>query len=443
VTAALALVDMQAYSTQLESLFPMSGTVYPADSLRQLRATRAAEWITRLRALPSSQQHGVSGWQLVPFAQVAVVAGNDSLAARLFETRLAQLSTSPAERAYVLAAAIRAFADLAQDSARLAHRLALAERYDAQLRTIPAAGYPTVQDSFSVFLRQMRAEDTLVAAYGALQSPAQLRAHAEWEMMMVTRIAPNERADYLDHLYRPTALALGLDCSSRTELETWREHFVTAMKTVSSRGGESGAAFSVAVRSIVASTDSSLRMIGSVAAPISAHLWLNTPDSLYQPTLRTRSFGDGTIHVLLFSDIGDVPATLALQHLHQAFPHRVEGLLVTHTTGNTGPDLAAAADETTWIKAYTVGLQHFTFPMAIWAGPKLSYELPEGKIGERPQEWPLDTSAYRFRARSYVLIDGAGVIRAVDDAMTRFQEARLWRRVRALVAEPSHAAGPN
>ena len=91
------------------------------------------------------------------------------------------------------------------------------------------------------------------------------------------------------------------------------------------------------------------------------------------------------------------------------------------------------------MKTYASRFRHFTFPIGIWAGPKSPVELSEGKIGEKPQDWPLDTSPYRFRVRSCVVIDGKGVIRGFYDVSDRFQEAKLWRHVRVLLAEPTAA----
>jgi len=73
ITPATALIDVRMFVGQIASIFPLSASYYPEDSILRVQTARAAQWVTRLRAsvIP------VRGRQLVAFAQLAAEADLD------------------------------------------------------------------------------------------------------------------------------------------------------------------------------------------------------------------------------------------------------------------------------------------------------------------------------------------------------------------------------
>jgi len=449
ISAAFAFADMQWYGRQLETLFPMSGPLYPADSLRALRAARAKGWIERLRAERAAGHPGVTGWELVPFAQLAVLADDDSLAIQLFDARAAELTQLPVEQVYVYSEAVAAFVDPLQPAAQLTARLRLAERYVARLRKIPLQGYHTRQDNFSVVTRRARVEDTVIVAYDILGVPSQVLAHAEERIKLVAYLTPENRGGLLMQAYRPAALSLALHLGARAQFDTLHRCFTEITRSITttwagdsvSSRAQNIANFTENAHATIKVVDEALAWIGTDAPAIPGHAWLNTSDSAYQQAPRERTFRDGKVHVVLFMGVDDDGSESVLQRLQRAFPHQVETLLVTATTGANGPDLVATPSEVAWLERFYVGLRKFSTPIAIWGGVKVPAEQSEGKVGHVPESSPVDTSRYRFRMGAFAIIDGNGKVRAFQDGSSRLQESLLWQRVQSLLADSVQMSG--
>lgn len=447
ITPALALRDLLLYEEELLSLYPLSGITYPSDSLVQVQLTRAAAWVTRLRREQATADAATDGWQLVPFAKVAARAGDDTLARRLFDSRVAALAARPAERAYTLAEAIATFADPSQDQVRLRHNLVLAETYAAQLRSLRPLESPSPNDSAAILYRQFRAEDTLVVAYAILSTLEAVSAHAERALAIAPCFGPEERTEELLLVYGHVAMALAEQPHGLARIDTLGTRIIgLARPKPEDRWGASlspqdrisfGREIEQNARDRVAAVVAMHTFVinKSPAPPIAAHAWLNTSDSAYQATPVTRAFADGVLRVLLFGHAEDGDRLPVLERIHHWFPRAVEGVLVTSTGGSVGPDLVAPAEETAWLAAYYIGARNFTMPIAVWAGSKAPVTMPEGKIGMQPLRPPADTSAYRHRAANFVVVDGQGNVRLSQDVTTRVQEAALRRRLEALLAE--------
>jgi len=209
-------------------------------------------------------------------------------------------------------------------------------------------------------------------------------------------------------------------------------------------------------------------MIGQPAPPVVAHAWLNTPDSLYVATPHMHPFNDGIVRLIAFGSRNDGRLAM-LEQIQRQFPTGVQVLFVTETEGHVGPDLSSPADEVTWLTAFYTRTKRLTFPIALWAGDKVSQEGPlsadsttwgpavirDGHDGTRthpqePQEPPVTVAyqrqlpapspvpaAYRFAVdRNYcVIVDGQGVIRAMQifGAPLLTRGAELLRILTALV----------
>jgi len=140
VTSMIGSVDQRSAAGVFESIFPESQPYYPLDSIKDVARTRAEAWVNRLNRLSGEERaYAIGTWKSVPLAQLAVRASNDSMARRIFETRIAALASAPAEKSYVLFTAVATLADPSQDSARLVRNVALAEEYLKRLHAVPGA----------------------------------------------------------------------------------------------------------------------------------------------------------------------------------------------------------------------------------------------------------------------------------------------------------------
>lgn len=423
ITAAFALADVRLYREQFRWVFPMSGEPYPADSIQHAVGQRASAWLDRLRRVTTLDPSAVSGWQLVSFAEAAARAGEDTLARRLFETRLTQLAPSAAERAYVLLEAVRTFADTARDSAQLARTVPWAERYTRALHAMPVGGYATENDSTSVLYGQIIAEHTLLLAYDALHQPRQLLQHVDRLFVAAQPIAATERgqaiADHFPYLIVYRALFTLPDSEAR-----WQ-----AMDTRIVAAHLPGANAIVQM----------MALIGRPAPPIPVHLITRTADSLYHATPIDVSLVAGRMHVLGFGRY-DSLVPYVLQRIQRHFPTGVDVTFVTHSQGYVGVDLVSPMDEAAWLASYFLTDRHVTLPIAIWAPAKIAVNG-----GMLPPPWP-ENDTYHANGLSYgalcVLVDNQGTIRGYYELRSRKEEAALERDITRLLAHPAMGAAP-
>jgi len=181
-------------------------------------------------------------------------------------------------------------------------------------------------------------------------------------------------------------------------------------------------------------------LIGTPLPPVTAHAWFNTPDSVYHHSPTTRTFADGIVRVFLMGDLynGNLAQLPILNRVRKWFPGRAEGILLSSSTGHTGPDLVAAATETVWLQRFYLGRRHYTMPIAVWAGDKVPIQvMMTAGTGSYPMPSPTDTAAFANSFGAFVLVDGHGIIRGAMDAETRADEVILRRRIARLVAEMS------
>jgi len=427
VTPALGDVDLEWYRDQFRWRFPLSGDAYPSDSIARLLAGHARAWRDRFSGdAPSGP--GATTWQLVPLAKVAARAGDDSLARRLIETRLAQLQKSPAEQSYVLIEAIETFADTALDATRLARTVPWAESYTARLHALPASGYRMTNDSASVLYRQVRAEHALVLAYDVLGVPDQVLAHVHRLFAVAVPISVRERGGALSDDF--------------PILQVYRAIWASPDAKRQQKGMDS-----LIVATGMDGAESAVRwmdMYHTRAPVIQYHRWLNTADTSYSTSPRRLDLADGTIRVLAFGRY-DSLLPYALARVARQFPTGVQAVFVTHTRGAIGLDLASPQDETAWMQDFFARRRHITtVPIAVWAPGKVPTKVPPGE-GMLPPPSPVD-EAYQagMLFRICVLVDGSGRVAGWYDVASRKGEAALVHDIAALrTAAPAsqpHAA---
>lgn len=441
ITPATALIDLRMYRTQLSSLFPISAPHYPADSLRQVFVARAAHWVARLRAARSA----VDGRQLVAFAQLATLAGQDTLAHRLFDQRLAELTstrslppgerTVPIERSLTLGAAVESFSDATLDSGRLVANLPLARVYTAQLIAIPSAGYGNRSDSTVVLYRKFDAAVALLIASAAIHATADVLAQSDYILSLIPRFGLRERFSLLAqrYPYREVAATLVAQPHGRARLDTLNARLFALgiprnVEFPADMPEDHREIIRRQSRSMIEARIASSALIGREAPAISAHAWLNTPDSLYSSTPRTRHWNDGIIHILVFGG-REQDNLVILERVQQHFPTGVQAVFVTSTEGNVGPDIKPPGDEVAWLRGFYRDIRHVTMPIAVWAGAKVPGPLNVSK----PMPSPVYGDYYvGFLSGLCVIVGGDGIVRGYEPLQTREDEAKVIGRIERL-----------
>jgi len=452
ITPATAWIDVRMFVGQIASIFPLSASYYPEDSILRVQTARAAQWVTRLRAsvIP------VRGRQLVAFAQLAAEANQDTLARRLFDARLAELTSSrkllpgertvPIERSLTLSAAVATFSDPTRDSARVAANLPIAHAYATTLAAIPLKGYGTVSDSTIVLYRQFDAAVALARASNAVHATTDVLAQSSRILSLIPAFGLNERFDLLSRVYpyREVATILAAQPNGRARLDSLNARMLVL---AAPRDAEFPAAMPAQrreelrqqSRGAVQERIASFALIGKAAPPIAAHAWLNTPDSEYSPTPRTQRWNDGILRVLVFGG-REQNNIVILQRIQQHFPTGVQPLFITSTQGSAGPDIKTPADEVEWLRHFYRDIRHVTVPIALWAGAK----VPGPLNTSRPAQSTVDDDYYLGALQNAcVIVGGDGIVRGYEPLQTRDDEARLIDRLTRLRASVSSSPTPS
>ena len=427
-TAALGLADADVLVGEFdESLFAISVSPYPADSVKDLERTRAQLWSNRLQALPPAQASAAIGeWQRVSLARLAALSENDTLARRLFDARLAEVAQRPTDLAYTLFEAVATFAKPDQDSTRLARNMVLAEQYMRSLLQVRVADGRPRHDHNAVLYHQYYAEDSLLSAYSTLGNSSVLFARGLALLRCSPLLAnPNDPSDrVLTHVMND----LSRTKEGRAQLHAFWPSFITAIDAVTPKRVE-------VIQEVIQRIEKQWALLNTPAPTIAAHAWLNTPDSLYSPTPIRRGFADGHVHVVAYGYPGLIAMLSMLDRLHPRFGPEVEALFVMERSGLAGPDLADAKTETAYYTRFFRGLRHFTTPIAIWAGPWTgSFETGNHRVESSPN---VDL----VNGDSCVVIDGTGQIRYMEPLKTRRDEMRLVKNIELLLRERRLATG--
>jgi hypothetical protein len=195
----------------------------------------------------------------------------------------------------------------------------------------------------------------------------------------------------------------------------------------------------------LAGLEAALALIGRPNTAIPAMRWLNmpTPVTPYDstPGAQLKPLNDGIIRIVGFGWFTCPHCKNALgmiqKELHM-LPKGVEFLYVERTEGQWGGDVITPEAEVERIRHDLIDLRHYTFPIAIWAGPRET--TPEG--WHVPREFPM-LQPYGLQAGpSWLVVDGHGVVRGTfaGEESLRY-DWEIWRLVRSLVAE--RAAHPH
>lgn len=465
ITASVADQDLRAYDRQLQSVFPGRNIDDPRDSLYQARVARAEAWVARLTSLRGTP---VSGSQLLPLAMVAFRAERDTLARRLIELRLTQLVSLPVEQSLVLATAVEMLTDAGQSSTRFASNFLLAESYASRLASLPVTGYATRIDSLDVHERQVGAIGDLLTAAERLRDPGLVLSFVNRFISRLRTLSADRRSEVIrvEFPYRTVAEALTGRSDGDVQLDSldarlldvarWRTTEWPVNMTPAQRATQQAR-----VQHEVEETFVAFRQLGHPAPPVTAHAWLNTPDSIYARIPRVHPFDDGIVRLIAFGRrIDDIVPML--DRIQRQLPNGIQVVFVTETEGHGGPDLLSPADEVAWLRKYYAETRKVRFVVAVWAGDKVSQESPIPSTIVRlatthraPVEASTTVSAFDTISVSYqrtlptrspvparyrlltmhaecVLVDGRGMVRGYSTISSPRDEADVIQQLIAL-----------
>jgi len=461
ISPATAVVDLQFYDYQLQSLFSPGVEHYPDDSVRAIQRQRATAWLDRLRAT----NEVVRGRALLSIAEVAFRAEQDSLARVYVDRRLAELPlgrpVAPGERSAIveqsltLGTAILLLSDPDQPYDRLGRNASAARVYLKRLLALPVKGYSTHNDSDVVAGRKSDAIYKFTLAYtlwASDQSPAAVAPFLDFVntdlLGHVRGLDGYGRAGILSSAlpWRQIGLAVLRMPDGHARLQALKAR-VDSLATY--RASEWPADWSETRRRsqqqrILEKTDAQFAFLTRIEQPLPAlraNAWLNTPDSAYSPTPKARSITDGIVRVIAFGRRQD-PLTSTLDLIQRQFaaryPGRVQVVYVTETDGHAGPDVVDAPQEIAWLVDYYLRMRHFTMPIAIWAGPKVPGE--NGTLRPTDSETRGVYLAPDLDLVGYcTIVDGAGKLRGFQELRTLRQRVQLIQHLERVLADTPRA----
>jgi len=370
-------------------------------------------------------------------------AGDDTLARRLLDERLAEVGAVPAARSLVLVSAVSLLTDLAlvQDSARRRRNFDVAATYAQQLSALPASGYATQADGINVQQRKSDAQLMMLRAAVMLQASDRIASQIVSFAATVVRYPLPVRQSFIHQFpYGEIGGTILNLPGGRNILDSLD---ATLLRLVVPRATEWPVTLSATERAAVRTREqqaiqtqvlNAFGLIGRRAPSVTGHAWLNTSDSLYAPQPRTHSLDDGVIRVIAVHDSRLNEVIPALERVQQRFAdgdaRRIQVVYVTKTEGHIGPDVATPQDEVEWLRSFYRDVRHVTFPIAIWAGT-----LPPNTYGWRQLAPSLNEDSFRtgqLLGGCCVIVDGHGIVRWYQTVETRAQERQLINRLMTL-----------
>jgi len=397
------------------------------DSVRAMTDSLARLWFASLHDVP------VNRYQQLPMAIIAAYKGDDAEVQRRISAVLATPGLTTHERSWALGSAVQIL--LRTDTLATIARIQIARGYFAQLATIPLdiSGFDQFQSLVALMEANTATNNVDQAIHDGLQAfaiPSQtndysLRASIVRQKAVVTLAlllsgqpggmarVDSLRAVLTHYITLPPALADADPALRRLEGDA-RKDFDANMKKIS--------------------------FFGKPAAPFVATHWFNQPVpatvSDAAPNARIKSLDDGVIRII---GMGWFTCPWCQKEMHEfkrmqrLLPPGVELLYYEFTVGNWGSNLVDPAEEVEHLRHYNVDRKKYTYPIAIWAGPKDS--TPDG--GVLPRTSPM-LAAYAFNAGPTILVvDGHGIVRNYTEGYDVY-EGSLKPVIEQLIRERDH-----
>jgi hypothetical protein len=419
-TADEAVAHLSYLRGQIENTISIKRGDYPFDSIRTVMAQHARVVLDELRDRQRSGLHRNAWGELFAIAQ------HDDSAQAQFNARLAEPGITVTEQAYTCGVAVRLFADYQRPA-----RLPIAERYLTRLRTLgPRASALQLEGEYALFL-----------AYYNLNRYDAASRHAIAAVDMLSRVPYRYRAG----MYDPEQDRYGVILDALSRIPNGR----AAIDTVNARMLASlpPSADSIALdqqfadAATQAKTNVELMItahgrVGTVASPVTSNYWVNTPDT----TEHALALNDGKIRLLEFGSTGCAPCVemyAAFQRVYEAFPGRVEPIVVTGTNGSWANRLIEPVEESIRLKEWMLNDHKVRFPVVLYRRGRIATDYGDNPEGGDPN---YTSAGYIFVGKpTTYLVDGTGTIRRVFVGYSRELERYMFDAVRHLLAEQSGA----
>jgi thiol-disulfide isomerase/thioredoxin len=396
--------------------------LFTPEQLDPILRQRARQW---LDALPPN---AATGLQLDPLGQLAIITGQDELAAAQFARRVATPKLSVDDRAYTLLLAVRAFGVDAKNTARMQRAL----QYMARLDTMPV----------SAIVARFSAHSALGEAYYRAGDNTKVLAHLMTAFSLVPRV-PFERRFFSQYngIFLVLADVLSGLPDGRQRIDsmlTWLEPYTRPSAELLAQDSTlrwKGDGEARELQKMVTMTN----LLGRKAPAITAHYWINTPppsitDPKY-PGTEVKTLDDGKIRVIEFGHYG-CPGCIAalprMEQLKQRLPSSVEVWMVADEGDVWGATRCTPDEMVQHLTQFYVAKNGYTLPIAIWIGPR----KPDSDGGTVLEESPTEKAYEFFSYPTFAVIDGKGIVRRISAS----SEETLLSTVQYLLAEQGHSS---
>jgi hypothetical protein len=420
----------------------------PLDSIREAVAIAGRRW------LAAAQQTAIRGIHLDPSGRVGVAAEQEAYAKAQIAARLVTPGLSFGDKAFTLRTAVEGFTDPHEPT-----RLPIAESYLQQLEAL----------GDSAALWQCEAHRMMLRAYYVLGRSDDVVRHGIRVMQLLARVQFAMRQPFFigDDVYGPTVEALTLRADARERITA-----LNAMVRVATVPSPELIAFDSAYYYIgmgykhtAESWITGNAKVGTSAAPLLAHYWINRPAARSQNARfgsersgqnagtvatvgRTADGGtisvpvsDGVVRIIEIANTSCAPCVLqlyALERFKQQYPS-VEPVMLTWTGGSIANRLVEAPEEVASLRKFFIDEGKLTYPIGIWAGPKV--RNGDGGMTPTPPSY-FDRDYPIFGKPMTYVVDGHGRIRRVFTGYDRDVEEQMRRTIEFLLREAGTPIAP-
>jgi len=407
------------------------------DSIRVIVDSLARAWVSQLSG------HAHPRFHVFAMAGLHLRAGQDAEAQRVLASWIDAPGISAAERVWLLQAAaglvLNAPHDPSDPPVTPGH-LAMAQHYLAQLEAMPfdvsaMARFGVLSSLQAMYLFDGQSDSALVYGRRAWAIPPKMTDVRS----RLTLIAHGSLMDFAmamakfpDHYVRTTDSLLAI-------LEP-----LAAAQLPAAELQKAGVAGEVEEeRRNFTENTRIIRMIGRPAFPIIGTHWYNqTAPTLVSdaaPGARELRFGDGVIHVIGFGFFTCGHCGEAMKDWEQfqhELPTGVQCLWYERSEGFFGNEVMEPDVEAEHLRHNFVERAHYTYPIVVWAGPRVKNE--EG--GSEPMFSPTMGHYGFWGGPHFIVVDGRGIYRHRISGWNKKELVRVLNQLAKEHAQETHHA---
>jgi len=358
--------------------------------------------------------------ELFSSAELQVRVGHDAAAQQCIATWLATPGMSDTMRAWILGRSISLFLSSSDDAPPSPAHWSIVRQYLAQLAALPhavSAGFlfNNYQIFMGVYMKFGMVDSAL--AYG-------LRSYA----------LPAQTADYytrlgmVTNLPALTSFALALSAYPDRYHKTM-DSVITMLRSYAMAAPPPefikypwNQLFVAASRRNLEDAIGVVQTLGRPAPTLIATQWFNQPTppqpSDAAPSARIKPLDDGMVRIIAFGYFGCFGCEMLMKQWER-FQHRlpagVQLLFYERSSGFWGGNLVEPQEEAEHLRHYYVERKHYTYPIVVWAGEKVTND--EG--GRTPKFSPTMQALGFFGGPHVIVVDGHGILRYRHDGASQ------------------------